>query len=385
MTFTQQQTLPDESSKFEILSGCIEKSLKIHLDQVIQGLDGIAARLSYYESPGKEYKWMTCLTDQALELGLQVNHPLCFSKDRDNRSNGFPVLEPIELTQVSPKLEKLQNRVSIHLYVCLLEKSFSGEEYLLIWVDRSLSKRQQRWFENQAKLIGNYLSLYHDLNCQQIKSQLLEQAIQKSVHQLRNPLALMEIYAEALILNLSTLPVRSQVVQLQEILGEINMQLEALAECGQQANLRLAQYDVRSVFLDSLKYVQPWLTQKQIQVHAPASSIQITMDQWQIRQVFDNLLRNAIHFSPNLGVITCHWKSFQEEVLIEIADQGPGLSETDLKQIFNPFYSRCDGGTGLGLAIVQKIVLDHQGQCWAQNLPAGGAKFSFTLKLQPSV
>ncbi|MCG8363038.1 MAG: ATP-binding protein [Pseudanabaenales cyanobacterium] len=328
---------------------------------------------------------MTCLTDQALALELQFNHSHKVLEGQENELNALPILKPIELNLSSTKSEKFREDDSVCLYICLLEKSFSGEEYLLLWVNHSLSKRQQRWLGNQAKLISNYLTLYHDLNRQQIKSQLLEQAIQKSVHQLRNPLALMEIYAEALILNLSTLPVRSQVIQLQEILGEINMQLEALAECGQPANLRLAQYDVRSVFLDSLKYVQPWLNQKKIQVHAPSSSIQITMDQWQIRQVFDNLLRNAIHFSPEFGVITCHWKSFQAEVLVEIADQGPGLSETDLKQIFNPFYSRCDGGTGLGLAIVQKIVLDHQGQCWAQNLPAGGAKFSFTLKLQQAV
>lgn len=384
MAFTQQLTLPDESLRFEVLSDCIEKSLKIHLEQVIQGLEGIAARLSYYESSGNDYKWMTCLTDQASTLALQFDRSHKVLKGQEDASNPLPVLTPIELDLSPTKSDKIQKYDSIYTYACLFEKSFSGEEYLLLWVNHSLSKRQQIWLGNQAKLISDYLTLYHDLNRQQIKGQLLERAIQKSVHQLRNPLALMDIYAEALILNLSTLPVRSQVVQFQEILGEINMQLEALAECGQQANLRLAQCDLRSVFLDSLKYMQPWLSQKQIQVHAPASSIQITMDQWQIRQVFDNLFRNAIHFSPELGVITCHWKRFQEEALVEIADQGPGLSETDLKQIFNPFYSRCDGGTGLGLAIVQKIVLDHKGQCWAQNLLAGGAKFSFTLKLQQS-
>ena len=385
MSLTKQLPLPDESLKFDILSDCIKKSLKIHLEQVIQGLDGIAARLGYYESPGNDYQWMTCLTDKASALKLQFNGSHEVLEVQENELNILPILQPVELNLSLVQSEKTQNNCSIYTYACLLEKSFSGEEYLLLWVNHSLSKGQQRWFGNQAQLISNYLTLYHDLNRQQIKSQLLEQAIQKSVHQLRNPLALMEIYAEALILNLSTLPVRSQVVQFQEILGEINMQLEALAECSQQANLRLAQHDLRSVFLDSLKYVQPWLNQKQIQVQAPSSSFPITMDRWQIRQVFDNLLRNAIHFSPEFGVITCHWKSFQEEALVEIADQGPGLSETDLKQIFNPFYSRCDGGTGLGLAIVQKIVLDHQGQCWAQNLPTGGAKFSFTLKLQPAL
>jgi signal transduction histidine kinase len=55
------------------------------------------------------------------------------------------------------------------------------------------------------------------------------------------------------------------------------------------------------------------------------------------------------------------------------------MSQQDLENLFTPFYSKRPGGTGLGLAIAKKIILDHQGSLWAQNLPVGGAQFSMSL------
>jgi signal transduction histidine kinase len=118
----------------------------------------------------------------------------------------------------------------------------------------------------------------------------------------------------------------------------------------------------------------------------PDTAFTVAVDRSQIKQVFDNLLSNAVHFSPFGGTVTCQWQIFRHEVLFEISDQGPGLSEEDLKQAFTAFYSRRPGGTGLGLAIAKKIILDHHGNLWVQNLPGGGAQFSFTLpRLNPLI
>jgi signal transduction histidine kinase len=103
-----------------------------------------------------------------------------------------------------------------------------------------------------------------------------------------------------------------------------------------------------------------------------------------MKQVFENLLSNAIDFSPVGGIVTCDWRGFRNEVLVEIGDQGAGLSQEDLKEAFTPFYSRRPGGTGIGLTIAKKIILDHQGSIWVQNLTRGGAQFSFTLPRYPS-
>ena len=105
----------------------------------------------------------------------------------------------------------------------------------------------------------------------------------------------------------------------------------------------------------------------------------LLLDKLQIQQVFDNLISNAIHFSPNFGKITIERQTFQEEVLIKISDQGPGIPFEDIQKVFNPFYSHRVGGTGLGLTIAKKIILDHRGNICAQNLPDGGAAFSIIL------
>jgi signal transduction histidine kinase len=116
-----------------------------------------------------------------------------------------------------------------------------------------------------------------------------------------------------------------------------------------------------------------------LQVRYPDTPVPLMMDGWQMKQVLSNLLSNAVQFSPEGSTVTCHWRIFQQEVMVEVRDQGPGLSEEDIQQAFTPFYSRRPGGTGLGLAIAKKIILDHNGSLWVQNLPSGGAQFSFTL------
>lgn len=56
-----------------------------------------------------------------------------------------------------------------------------------------------------------------------------------------------------------------------------------------------------------------------------------------MKQVFDNILSNAVHFSPNSGTITCSWQIFQDEVLMKVSDQGSGLSQEDLQKYLPHF------------------------------------------------
>ena len=105
----------------------------------------------------------------------------------------------------------------------------------------------------------------------------------------------------------------------------------------------------------------------------------LAIDSFQIKQIFDNLLSNAIYFSPQGETIDCYWQSFQEEVLISICDRGCGLSPEDRKNMFLPFYSRRENGQGLGLTIVKNIILDLKGKIWAENIYQGGTKISLIL------
>ncbi|MGA7952300.1 MAG: HAMP domain-containing sensor histidine kinase [Gloeobacterales cyanobacterium] len=268
---------------------------------------------------------------------------------------------------------------NISSYVYFIDHKVKESAYLLIFTDKPLPQVQQVSVNRCVQMISKYLDIHQKRMRQQAEIQLLEQIIQKAAHQLRNPLALVGLYAENLRLSLSANTLQEQANIICETLRDLDHNLNDLIYCGQRSKLRFAVQDLRAVLQGSINGLRPLIDQKNIHITYPEKSINLMVDHLQIKQVFDNLLSNAVHFSPEAGQITCYWSAFQHEVLIEIHDQGPGLSEEDLQQIFTPFYSRRPQGTGLGLSIAQKIVLDHQGSIWAQNLPGGGAQFSITL------
>jgi signal transduction histidine kinase len=265
------------------------------------------------------------------------------------------------------------------VYVCPLSQDTHTPEYLLLCSQRAFSVCEQQVIEQRTQLLSYYLGTYQDYCLQKTEVQLLEQVVQRAEHQLRNPLALISLYAENLCLSLQTSSLQEQAMIIRETVNQLSTNLTDLAACGQQQKLRREPDDLRLILKESIQGLQPWLKQKEINIHYPETPVIVAVDHWQMKQVFDNLLSNAIHFSPQSGLISCHWQVFCDEVLIEVSDQGQGLSEEDLQQVFTPFYSRRLGGTGLGLAIAKKIILDHQGSLWVQNLVKGGAQFSFTL------
>ena len=83
-------------------------------------------------------------------------------------------------------------------------------------------------------------------------------------------------------------------------------------------------------------------------------------------QVIDNILNNAIKYSPDGGKITVTMKTTDDQMILSISDQGLGIPKQDLPLIFDRFYrvdrarSRAQGGTGLGLAIAKEIIKQHK-------------------------
>lgn len=264
-------------------------------------------------------------------------------------------------------------------YFCPIGYRNSQPEYLLVLASEPLSPVLQAHLIQCAALLKKHSDLYLNFYHQNTETQLLEQIVHRVGHQLRNPLSLIDLYAENLRLGLAPGGLQEQAVVIHETVQSLLTNLTELIYCGRSTQLRRTLQDLHSIVAESIRGLQPWIEEKHIEVVYPAHSVWLLVDRLQMKQVFDNLLSNAIHFSPFAGKITLDWRSFQGEVLIQIADCGKGLSNDDLQKIFMPFYSRRSGGTGLGLTIARKIVLDHQGSLWGQNLPEGGAQFSLTL------
>jgi two-component system sensor histidine kinase KdpD len=110
----------------------------------------------------------------------------------------------------------------------------------------------------------------------------------------------------------------------------------------------------------------------------------IPFDSLLMEQVLVNLLENAIKYTPPGTPIELSARVEPAEVVVEVADHGPGLPPGTEQLVFDKFYrAQPDSirGSGLGLAICQGIIKAHGGRIWAENRPTGGAVFRFTLPL----
>lgn len=280
-----------------------------------------------------------------------------------------------------PLLEITELTVSdYHAYVCCVgDQSSKAAEYIFISTYEPLSTGQQQLLLGNAQILSQYLAMYKERARHVAEIASLAETLGRAEHQLRNPLALINLYAENLRLGLPSGCLQEQAILIRQTADELSSRLTDLLYYGQRAKLQIKQHDLLTIVSQSIKGLQPWLEQKELQIRYPDKPVSVTVDSWQMKQVFDNLLTNAVHFSPQGGTVSCNWHVYGHEVLVEICDRGSGISEADLKQIFKPYYTQRLGGTGLGLAIAQKIILDHQGNLWAENMPEGGAQFSFTL------
>jgi two-component system sensor histidine kinase KdpD len=100
-------------------------------------------------------------------------------------------------------------------------------------------------------------------------------------------------------------------------------------------------------------------------------------------QVLTNLLENAVRYTPSGSPIEITARREEDQLVISVADRGPGIPSVDLERIFDKFYRvlgpQRTTGSGLGLAVGKGLVEAHGGRIWAENREGGGAIFRFTL------
>jgi two-component system sensor histidine kinase VicK len=117
----------------------------------------------------------------------------------------------------------------------------------------------------------------------------------------------------------------------------------------------------------------------------PDSAIFLEIDEDKIIQVLDNIITNAMKYSPEGGQITFSINEEDDQIIVSISDQGMGIPKENLARIFDRFYrvdkarSRKLGGTGLGLAIAKEMVEAHGGRIWARSEEGKGTEISFSL------
>lgn len=207
-------------------------------------------------------------------------------------------------------------------------------------------------------------------------------------HELRSPLARAQL-ALGLTERQQNL---AQMPRLKQELDRLDAMLDELLTYSRldagQYQLHKAPIDLPSLLAEiiAVNQVEAEAKQQQLQLSAPAELI-INADSHLLARAIENILRNAIKYSPANSNISCQLQLQPDCCQLDICDQGPGIEESQLSAIFQPFYrlssnrEHDSGGTGLGLAIVAQIVRQHDGSVTASNQRSGGLCIRLRLPL----
>ncbi len=219
--------------------------------------------------------------------------------------------------------------------------------------------------------------------------QLRRDMVSNVAHELRTPLTNIRGYLEAL--QDGVVPPTQETFQLllEETLRLIllveNLLQLARADAARMS-LDLEEVDVAELISRALKKFDLEFKQKNIHIAAEMSETgsRVPADREKLSRVVENLLKNALQYTPERGSVSVRTESSGREVKFFIENSGPGIEPKDLPFIFERFYrgeksrSRDYGGTGIGLAIVKEILEAHGGKAGAESMP-GKTLFWFSL------
>ena len=227
----------------------------------------------------------------------------------------------------------------------------------------------------------------------QIEAERLRNALLSSVsHDLRTPLTVIAGSASSLLEGETTLdsPTKAELTQtIYEEANRLDRLVHNLLEMSRlqsgQTKLNCEWHVLEEVVGCALAQLEPQLQNHPVVIQLPADLPMVRIDALLMERVFINLLENAIKYTPEQTPVTISGWITHQELLLEVADRGPGLVPGDEELVFEKFYQASSGsarGVGLGLTICRSIIEAHAGHIWAANRPGGGATFRFTLPLE---
>jgi two-component system, OmpR family, sensor histidine kinase KdpD len=148
-------------------------------------------------------------------------------------------------------------------------------------------------------------------------------------------------------------------------------------------------YTLPELIQDVLGRLRPLLQGRVVRTDVPDDLPPVKLDYVMIDQVLTNLIENAVRYTPAGSPIDVSAKRAGEQVVISVADRGPGIPSAELERVFDKFYRVLNGrqnagyptGSGLGLAVSKGVIEAHGGRIWAEPREGGGVVFSMALPL----
>ena len=270
----------------------------------------------------------------------------------------------------------------------MIDSQDGNGEYLSLRVRFALIRRE-------SGFISGLVAVLHDTTEQEKEERERRLFVSNVSHELRTPLTSVKSYLEALDEGALSEPVAPDFIKVS--LDETNRMMRMVTDL-----LHLSRIDNATSHLDvEMINFTAFITfilnrfdkmrgsdeEKKYDLvrDYPITSVWIEIDTDKMTQVIDNILNNAIKYSPDGGKITVTMKTTDDQMILSISDQGLGIPKQDLPRIFDRFYrvdrarSRAQGGTGLGLAIAKEIIKQHKGFIWAKSEYGKGSTFTIVL------
>ena len=281
-----------------------------------------------------------------------------------------------------------------------LNDLFRKEQVILMVQDdaeQSIYKGEFSIIKRDSGFISGLVCVLTDVTEQQKTEQERRDFVSNVSHELRTPLTSIKSYSEALAEGAwqdeSIAPHFLEVIESESnrMIRMISNLLDLSKIDGGQIVLNKDYVDLKRVLnfiLDRLEFTvanDPNGENYQIVREFTPRDIYVDIDQDRMTQVIDNLLNNAIKYSPDGGTVTVRLSEEQGYVKVSVIDEGLGISKSDAERLFERFYrvdkarSREQGGSGLGLAISKEVIELHGGQIWVESVEGKGSNFSFTL------
>ncbi len=208
-------------------------------------------------------------------------------------------------------------------------------------------------------------------------------------HELRTPLANVQAHLEAFLDGVAEptperiAALHTQTVLLSRIVSDLRDL--TLAQAG-ALPLQRSSVDLVAVCREVIEALGPWLEERHLTAEVRVDGGAVAWaDPQRVRQVVQNLVHNAVRFSPPGGRVVLRVSAEGNWAQLVVEDEGPGIPEDDLERVFEPFYragssrSRQPAGSGLGLAVVKHLVVAHSGTVRAERREPHGTRFLVRL------
>ena len=270
----------------------------------------------------------------------------------------------------------------------MIDSQDANGEYLSLRVRFALVRRE-------SGFISGLVAVLHDTTEQEKEERERRLFVSNVSHELRTPLTSVKSYLEALDEGALSEPVAPDFIKVS--LDETNrmmrmvtdlLHLSRIDNATSHLDVELINFTAFITFiLNRFDQIRGQDEEKKYELvrDYPITSVWIEIDTDKMTQVIDNILNNAIKYSPDGGKITVTMKTTDDQMILSISDQGLGIPKQDLPRIFDRFYrvdrarSRAQGGTGLGLAIAKEIIKQHKGFIWAKSEYGKGSTFTIVL------